>query len=195
MRIAQASNQLKTPPAKINEAIAQLHQQGHTLFPRDRYDEITPEQLDVIRQYLAAPQQPQQQSGQSTGSSSGMGAVQEIERKYAHAGHATGVRAAAVFVESADQAATHLLLSASVGDIYALNDQLGRDRFDDSAAVQLANALNSLGKPQAVAPSFDFSAANPILAIAGMQPSTQPALSASSESVTEQAGEPSSPSA
>lgn len=198
MRINQASNQLKTPPAKINEAIAQLYSQGNPLFPRDRYDEITPEQLDAIRQFLATPQQPQQQAtqGATPGSARSVGgAFGVINQDVQQAAAVAGLQMAREAAVTAKATATHALLNYSLDELDQLVlDQLGLAKIDDgSSDVIMGELLGGLGKQRGAI--LDFSAPNPILAIAGMQQSTQPALSASSESATEQAGEPSSPSA
>ena len=198
MRINQVASQLKAPSATINEAIAQLHQNGNGLFPSDRYETLTEPQIAAIRDHLTAPQQPQQRS-QSQGAPRGGsarsvgGAFGVVNQQINQSAAVAGVQSAREAVQTMKTTAMHLLLNCSPDEIDDLAlSELGLETIEDGGAANLmGELLGGLGKHRG--PILEFSPQNPM--IAGTVNPALKSLSAASESVTEPVGEPSSPSA
>lgn len=188
MRLNQVANQLKIVPAKIQEAIAQLHQRNHSLFPSAEINDLNEAQVQAIAQHLANPQ-PEQGAGPQPGSAREVGgAFGVVNQRINKTAAAAGVQIAREAVQTVHATATHLLINYSPEEIDRLAlEQLGLDAIEDNGADQMmAGVLSSLGKRRGA--MLDFAQPSPAMALAGIQPAAQRALSASSSSDTAEAG-------
>jgi hypothetical protein len=190
MRLNQVASQLKIAPAKIQEAIAALHQRRHPAFPSSTVADLSEVQVEAIAQYLRNPQQ-EQSTGAQPGSAHDVGgAFGVISQQFNEAAATAGVQIAREAVRTAQATATHLLVNYSPDEIDDLAlRQLGLGAIEDNGASQgMASVLSSLGKPRRAMLDFTPNHSNPILSLAGVCPPTQQALSASSDNATAEAG-------
>lgn len=188
MHINQAARQLSTPPVKIQEAIAQLHQRNHPAFPSADIKDINEAQVQAIAQYLANPQT-EQGSGAQPGSAREVGgAFGVVNQRINKTAAAAGVQIAREAVQTVHATATHLLINYSPEEIDRLAlEQLGLDAIEDNGADQMmASVLSGLGKRRGA--MLDFAQPSPAMTLAGIQPLAQLVLSASSNSDTAEAG-------
>lgn len=188
MRLSQAANQLKIAPTNIQKAIAQLHQYNHPLFPSAEINDLNEPQIQAIAQHLANPQS-EQGAGPQPGSAREVGgAFGVINQRITQTAAAAGVQIAREAVQTVHATATHLLANYSPEEIDRLAlEQLGLGAIEDNGADQtMADILSGLGKRRGA--MLDFTQPNPAMALAGIQPSIQRSLSASSSSDTAEAG-------